>query len=564
MSAEPDIGAPALPCAAGGTPASDELIAVFERDNDTAEALLRSSPKEALTLCRDVIARAQAAGIAHTVPFSRFLAGTALSLLTDFAGARQCLELAAEEAQALGLERLANRCMNGLAVIFEFTGEFGRGLQMLEKCLATARHSADAAAEIRALCNLGNIYVAMKEHERAHALFRDALASAERESNTLLWVICAGSFAESLTASKRIDESESLLARFIPMAESEGHHLQLGFLLKIRATNLLAKGMPEAADEILQRAEAIARDVKDINLLCDVLLCVAESAVSMKTYDRAQIILDEVGPLSRSVELRLYEVRAYALEAKVAAERQQFERAYLALCREIEVERTLAAETTSRKTQILTVEFEVESHRQAAAAERERSALLDLSNQRLNDANRKLQRALDQLEHTASHDATTGLLNRWKFQDLAEAALRSATEGQEHCALCFIDLNDFKRVNDTFGHDAGDTLLAEVARRLKQTLRGCDIVARLGGDEFVVLLRELAGPQQLDGILEKLRAVWQTPFDLGRAHSAAASIGVAFWPRDGLTLAELQKCADARMYEEKLGRAPRKRRSRPR
>ena len=540
-----------MPAATGPIEPSEALLRELDQINARAEALLRTSPNDALSLSRAAIARAQQAGLKTTIPLSRFVAGTALSLLTEFASSRATLEEAAQEAQELGQDRLANRCMNGLAVIFEFTGEFGRGLQMLEGCLAIARQSGDADAEIRALCNLGNIYVAMKEHERANDLFRESLAIAQRGANSLLHVITAGSFAESLSSSNRIEESEELLERFVPMAERDGHRLQLGFLLKMRGTNFLAKGSVEKARDALAAAEVIARDVKDMNLLCDVLLCLADAAVRSDDYERAQSILEEVGPLSRQLGLRLYEVRAYALEATVAAARSRYKDAYLALSREIEVERALAAETTSRKTQILTVEFEVESHRQAAAAERERSEILDDSNQRLNEANRKLRQALDQLEHTATHDAITGLLNRWKFQELAEHALTTAAQWQESCALCFIDLNDFKIINDTLGHDTGDELLAEVARRLKQTLRGCDIVARLGGDEFVVLLRELAGPHQVGAIVDKIRAVWLAPFQLGTPRMASASIGVAVWPRDGTTLAELQKRADARMYEEK-------------
>lgn len=523
--------------------------------NERAEALLRTAPAQALTTALKALDAAREAGISETVPLSRFIQGTALSLLTDFGKARETLEQAAWEAQNAGLAQLANRCMNGLAVIFEFTGEFGRGLQTLENCLSLARQTHDAAAEIRALCNLGNIFVAMKEHDRAHELFSAALALAERENNTLLEVISAGSFAESLSAANRIEESEALLARIIPLAERDGHTLQLGFFLKMRGSNLLAKGVLDAAERILIESESIARTVEDRNLLCDVLLCLADVSLRAKKLDAAQGILDEVVPLASAVGLRLYEARAFGLQAVVAAARGQFERAYLSLAQEVEVERLLAAETTSRKTQVLTVEFEVERHRQVAAVERDRSALLDLSNQKLNEANQRLQAALDQLEHTASHDLVTGLFNRRKFQELADAAFEQSRHQGGTCALCFIDLDDFKSVNDSWGHHVGDALLIEFAQRLKNAVEPADVVARVGGDEFVVLLGALANPGDLDRVLARLRQVWSTPFSLEVAYHASASIGVAVSPIDGSTRAELQRCADARMYEDKWARS---------
>jgi diguanylate cyclase (GGDEF)-like protein len=330
----------------------------------------------------------------------------------------------------------------------------------------------------------------------------------------------------------------------ISLAERDGHRLHLGFLLKIHAENLMAADALPETDAVLLRAEAIAREMKDRDLVCDVLLRRAELALHQKDLSQAELLLKEIAPLASEIGIPVYERRAFSLEAAVAASQGRFDQAYWALCGELQLERSLAADASSRKTQMLQVEFQVEQHRIAAEAERDRSAQLDLANQ-------KLHQALEQLEHTASHDPLTGLLNRGKFKELADESLRQAAIVGECCALCFIDLDEFKQVNDELGHDAGDTLLIEFAKRLKRVVRGCDLVARLGGDEFVVLVRELGSPADVQENVDKIRASLDEPFWLGRMWQAKASVGVATCPLDGNSVEDLQRCADRLMYQEK-------------
>lgn len=524
----------------------EELLAL----NVRAEDLLRSSPTEAIAVAIEALDKAKAAGITETVPQSRFIHGIGRSFLTDFEGSRQILELAAREAAELGQADVSNRCMNGLATIYERTGDFARAFQTLHQCLATGRECGDTLAEVRALSNLGNIYAAMKDHEKAQELLRAALELAKPMKDSLIWIIASAAYAESLTSSGRHAESEEQLAPCLVLARRDQHVLHLGFLLKIHAENLMAADEHAQAFDALSEAEAIARECKERDLVCDVLLRQAELAMQQKDLARTEGLLKEATPLAIEIGIPVYELRAFSLAASVAASQGRFDQAYWALVGELQLERTLAADATSRKTQLLQVEFEVEQHRIAATLERDRSEQLDRANQ-------QLQQALEQLEHTASHDTLTGLLNRWKFKELAELSLQHAPDHGECCALCFIDLDEFKAVNDELGHAAGDTLLTEFAKRLKRAVRGCDLVARLGGDEFVVLIRELTSPADVGEIITKVRAALDEPFWLGREWQARASIGVAVCPLDGTTLEELQRCADRLMYQEKRGTAGR-------
>ena len=162
----------------------------------------------------------------------------------------------------------------------------------------------------------------------------------------------------------------------------------------------------------------------------------------------------------------------------------------------------------------------------------------------------------DKLEYTAHHDALTGLPNRLLFRDRLEQALATARRAGEGLALLFVDLDRFKVINDTLGHDAGDLLLQEVARRLLGCLREEDTVARMGGDEFVVIQRRIGQPEDAALLAARLLTEVGRPLSLaGHEIVAGLSIGIGLYPRDGEDVSALLKNADAAMYRAKdMGR----------
>ncbi|MDQ1520313.1 MAG: hypothetical protein QOI55_1386, partial [Actinomycetota bacterium] len=164
-------------------------------------------------------------------------------------------------------------------------------------------------------------------------------------------------------------------------------------------------------------------------------------------------------------------------------------------------------------------------------------------------------RLLEQVRHQATHDDLTGLPNRVLFEDAAERALRHSERSQEPVALLFVDLDGFKSVNDNLGHDAGDALLSEVARRLEAGLRAGDVVARLGGDEFTALLPATDAETAAE-VAERLREALAHPILLpDGAVRVSACIGIAVSPEDANDYKLLLKAADAAMYDAKrLGR----------
>jgi diguanylate cyclase (GGDEF)-like protein/PAS domain S-box-containing protein len=156
------------------------------------------------------------------------------------------------------------------------------------------------------------------------------------------------------------------------------------------------------------------------------------------------------------------------------------------------------------------------------------------------------------LQYIAQHDLLTDLPNRELFHDRLQAGLTRARSSKQRLALLYIDLDRFKRVNDTFGHTTGDLLLQEVARRIKACVRESDSAGRVGGDEFVVLLNNVNLPIHAATVAEKIRCALNQPFDLAeqRVH-IAASLGIAVYPEHGDADALLIRHADAAMYAAK-------------
>jgi diguanylate cyclase (GGDEF)-like protein len=159
---------------------------------------------------------------------------------------------------------------------------------------------------------------------------------------------------------------------------------------------------------------------------------------------------------------------------------------------------------------------------------------------------------VDKLRHKASHDSLTGLLNRVGFRQHLDRIVGSARPQPGHVGLLFIDLDEFKHVNDAYGHDAGDELIRKAAQRLEATARAGDGVARLGGDEFAIILANVSDRAHVRAAEARVRTAFLEPFMLGDiAISIGASVGGGIWPDDGDTLPELVRHADEAMYADK-------------
>jgi diguanylate cyclase (GGDEF)-like protein len=155
----------------------------------------------------------------------------------------------------------------------------------------------------------------------------------------------------------------------------------------------------------------------------------------------------------------------------------------------------------------------------------------------------------ERLYHLAHHDALTGLPNRKLFYDNLSRALAAARRHRRPLALMMIDLDEFKQINDRFGHHVGDALLREIAERIQSCLRVSDCVARLGGDEFIVYVSDLADTQDARRVAEKILAALEPACPVEtQSFAVHASIGIALFPEDGDDMEQLVRNADTAMY----------------
>ncbi|MEC5215269.1 diguanylate cyclase (GGDEF)-like protein [Actimicrobium sp. GrIS 1.19] len=194
----------------------------------------------------------------------------------------------------------------------------------------------------------------------------------------------------------------------------------------------------------------------------------------------------------------------------------------------------------SRRTAILNIIARRDSHGVLTGAI---SCLTDITERR---------EAEERIHYMAHYDALTGLPNRILLQDRMNQAITVAQRSGGKVAVLFLDLDNFKHINDSLGHLVGDRLLRMVANRLRQCLRGIDSVARLGGDEFVLTLAAVAGPRDASSVAQKILATLNEPCLIdGNLLHIDGSIGISLYPDDGIDVESLMRAADTAMYHAK-------------
>jgi len=163
-----------------------------------------------------------------------------------------------------------------------------------------------------------------------------------------------------------------------------------------------------------------------------------------------------------------------------------------------------------------------------------------------------IKQSQQQLEYMANYDELTGLGNRNLFYTRLKVGIEKASRHRRQLAVVFVDLDNFKVINDTLGHDVGDVLLSEIAKRIKSCVRQEDVVCRLGGDEFTVYIEDFVDAQSLVGTAQRLTQAVSEPCRIsGHDIFVTASVGISIYPNDGQTMSELLKNADTAMYKAK-------------
>jgi len=181
--------------------------------------------------------------------------------------------------------------------------------------------------------------------------------------------------------------------------------------------------------------------------------------------------------------------------------------------------------------------------------EKEHTTNLNAKLEKEIEAHKATVKRLDQMAH---HDVLTNLPNRALFATLLDKSLAISRRNEQQLALMFLDLDGFKQINDTAGHDAGDQLLVDTAERLVRCVRASDTVARFAGDEFIVLLNEIRSKDDARFVANKILELIGQPFHIKESElQVGASIGISLFPSDGDDMISLLKNADTAMYRAK-------------
>lgn len=171
---------------------------------------------------------------------------------------------------------------------------------------------------------------------------------------------------------------------------------------------------------------------------------------------------------------------------------------------------------------------------------------------RINEMLDRLESSQQMLRQLATRDSLTDLPNRALLNERLDHALARAGRVQRGVAVLFMDLDRFKHVNDSLGHELGDRLLQAVAQRLRHTLRQSDTVGRLGGDEFLIIVEDVCDPKEVIQVADRVLTALARPLDLdGHQLQPSASIGISLWPEDGADGRQILRCADTAMYAAK-------------
>jgi diguanylate cyclase (GGDEF)-like protein len=297
---------------------------------------------------------------------------------------------------------------------------------------------------------------------------------------------------------------------------------------------------------LAEQAQAAARSLEEQRAFYEGILNQVESEIAVFDPELRYVYVNPAAV--RDPELRRWIIGrddyAYCLrkgrDPSLAARRQESLRRAIQERRVVEHEETVVTPTGEQRYYV----------RRACPVLDEEGRVVRVIGYGLDITDRK--RAELRLAHLALHDALTGLPNRTLFLDRLQHALDRAGRTGRQVAVLFVDLDRFKGVNDALGHEAGDSLLQQVAQRLQSCVRSSDTLARLAGDEFTVLLEDVAGVHEAQAVAERIQAALQEPFLVaGQQLAVTASVGVALSGPETRQAEELLRRSDAAMYRAK-------------
>lgn len=438
---------------------------------------------------------------------AQFLRGTIQAESGDIAGALQRFHAARRTLETTDATAELARVTNALGVAHNFTDDFARAREYYEQALALARQAGDRGLENSILGNLALVIGELEGPEAGLLRHREALSLARERDDKGVIANQLANICNRLTETDRLDEAATTcpeaLARVAEIGNARllaGTRMSLGDLER-------ARGRLETARQHYQAALALAeKRVPSVEV--DVLDKLAELDEALGEPQRALGHMQQLMAVRDELLERERASLVEELEVRYRVEQREREIELLELDRELQAadlrQRNLLLIGTGIALGLVTLLLVVAWRGFVVKSRLERE---------LAKKNEELGQAVDTITRLAREDSLTGLLNRRGFDELAQRELQRSFRTGEPLSLVMADIDEFKQVNDRYGHAIGDEILSQIARRMKLAVRDLDVLCRWGGEEFVFLLPRTApaGARQIvERVREQIRA---NPFD---------------------------------------------------
>ncbi|MFC4425137.1 EAL domain-containing protein [Deinococcus navajonensis] len=519
------------------SPTGEPLADLMRR----AEAMITGDAEGAQALLLEGLAQARAAGDHAQEALALCLMGNTCFFTSRYPEAREWFHIALELAERAPVPAVQVRALSGLGITANVQGDYGGAMECFLDCLRLAQEHGDEAGRGRVLSNIGVLRAELGEHDLALEAHLDVIAVGERLENPVIHSSGTVNVVVDYYALGEYEKALDLAAATLPLVRERGFRQHEVVMQTHVLLSLVELGRCAEAAALGHEVLPLALNVQDHEYITMLHIGLGRALLGLDRADEAETLLNLALDNARHRDLKVLERNALKELSAAQAARHEWKAAYELSQAYHRLERTLHAQEVDRKAKVIGAQMQIEILRREAEAER-------LRNTELAQANSTLQAMQETLAYRATHDALTGLANRAHFQAELERALHSG----HPFGVLFLDLDRFKQVNDTLGHNVGDELLQEVARRLSGVVRSGDLVARMGGDEFTIILRALRGTPDAERVAHKILNALSQSFEVcGHALHVTASIGVAVAPEDGADATSLQKHADIAMYRAK-------------
>lgn len=528
----------------------------------TAELFSGTDPSHALTLARQALEMLGHTDLSKAAPAeipggaeARRILGRALLLegraslqlesfdhaIPRFLKALECFTPGNDDA-------LIATALNGLGSSYLVMGAYPEALQHLLRALTIYRQLKDTTGEAATLSNVGRLYLLLDDAPKALSHLQQALDLAERTSDRRLEAEVHDNLCNALrmTGDNRSAGTHGL--RSVEIYQELGYHPGEAEALSSVGDLYLEMGDYTQALNFLQLTAEVSQKIGRRKEVARALRRIGTLHLRQGRIEMAQGYLQRGLEAAEESGAKREFAKCHAALAEVYKQLGDYERALQHFEEYYRGERLLFDEESDRRLKTIEIIHQVETARKDAE-------ISQLRNVELQQEIEERKRAQAALEHLATIDPLTGLANRRYFLELAERAFYQAQRYSRPLSVVMIDVDNFKHINDTFGHAAGDRVLKAVAGRMQSVLRRSDILGRYGGDEFVMLLPE-TGQEGARRMTERLRAAVATLGDeVGKIDAPVTlSIGLtSAVSMANVTLDALLQYADKALYVSKGG-----------